>query len=160
MFVISDLSADKDYIYSYDERTAGKDGDALCSLRLDHHLLKLKESGENELDILYNIFDNCTGQNKSQCIMMFYCFLCILFYKKIILHYLVSGHSHMRPDVANSHCKTTLGKTDYYHPRDMINKFNTVRNVVAEFIEEKSNVFYCGWSLLLQRNSLFFQIYH
>lgn len=145
MFVISDLVLDVDFVYCYDERTAGKDGDALCSLRLFHHLEKYESSGQKGLDILFNIFDNCTGQNKSQCIMMFYCFMSLFIYKKIVLHFLVSGHSHMRPDVANSHCKTSLEKMDYYDPNDMVKKFNTIKNVKALFIESNNNIFHSGW---------------
>ena len=38
VFVIADLSLNKNFMYVYDERGMGKDCDALCSIRLYHHL--------------------------------------------------------------------------------------------------------------------------
>ena len=39
-FVVSDISADKNIVYYYDERHQGKGADALCSLRMRYHLRK------------------------------------------------------------------------------------------------------------------------
>ena len=92
-FVIADMSRHKNVITFYDERAQGKGADALCSLRFSYHR-ELARQG-NLPEILVVILDNCVGQNKSQCVMRFFAMLSILFYKKVVLIYLIPGHSPM-----------------------------------------------------------------
>ena len=42
-YVVSDVSAGKNYVYYYDERHQGKGADALCSLRMRYHLKKVRQ---------------------------------------------------------------------------------------------------------------------
>ena len=68
-FVISCLSTGQNKVYLYDERSMGKDCDALCSLRWLYHIelyAAAKLSSTVAPDTLYIIMDNCVGQNKSQ----------------------------------------------------------------------------------------------
>jgi len=65
-FVIADKTNCTNNKYFYYERAQGKDGNALCSLRMAYHLTK-SESTTISLDLL----DNCVGQNKSNSTMMF-----------------------------------------------------------------------------------------
>jgi putative component of toxin-antitoxin plasmid stabilization module len=68
-FVISCLSTGQNKVYLYDERSMGKDCDALCSLRWLYHIelyAAAKLSARVAPDTLYIIMDNCVGQNKSQ----------------------------------------------------------------------------------------------
>lgn len=63
-FIIADLTSGVDRVVLYDERGQGKGADALCSLRLRHHLVLAKQDSPPE--ILFMVLDNCVGQNKSQ----------------------------------------------------------------------------------------------
>lgn len=66
-FMTSDLSRNVNFITAYDERGMGKDGDAMCSLRLKFYLESFSVvQPQNRPDILFLILDNCVGQNKSQ----------------------------------------------------------------------------------------------
>jgi len=89
-FVIADITNGTNNIYFYDERAQGKDGNALCSLRMKDNLTK-SESTTISLDLL----NNFVGQNKSNSTMMFCTMLSLLFYKKVVCLYLIPGHSHM-----------------------------------------------------------------
>jgi hypothetical protein len=91
--VIADLTNGTNNIYFYAERAHGKDGNALCSLRMAYHLTKL-ESTTISLELL----DYCVEQNKSNSIMMFCAMLSLIFYKKVVCLYLMPGHSHMIAD--------------------------------------------------------------
>ena len=131
MFVISNLTSGKNSVYLYDERSMGKNCDALCSLRFIYHLrlyekARLTKALESFPKTLYIIMDNCVGQNKSQGVMMFMSFLSMSLYKRVICHYLVSGHSHMCPDRVVSHAKRSIGVTDVFEPQGFVDKMNTV----------------------------------
>jgi hypothetical protein len=135
MFVISNLTNGKNYVYLYDERAMGKNADALCTLRFIYHMRMHQEARKanrllTEPDTLYIIMDNCVGQNKSQAVLMFMSFLSQLFYKRVVCHYLVSGHSHMCPDRVVSHAKRSIGVNNIYHPAGLVEKMNTVSHKV------------------------------
>lgn len=66
-FVIADLSNGVNHVLLYDERGHDKGVDALCSLRLGHHLKIAKKPFAPK--ILFMILDNRIGKNKSQGIM-------------------------------------------------------------------------------------------
>lgn len=66
-FVCADLSRNKNFVLSYDERGQGKGGDAMCSLRLKLYLeATFNTDPKDRPDTLFVILDNCVGQNKSQ----------------------------------------------------------------------------------------------
>ena len=70
-FISSDLSRNLNKVHLYDERGMGKDGNAMCSLRLYVLLDSLsKTKGQKIPKILFIILDNCVGQNKSQVSLM------------------------------------------------------------------------------------------
>ena len=72
VFVASDLSRNRNNIYIYDERGMGKDGNAMCSLRLKLFLDSInqtKDQSRQRPKVLMIILDNCVGQNKSQVII-------------------------------------------------------------------------------------------
>ena len=119
MFVMSDITkyGTKHNIYVYDERAAGKDADALCSLRFAHYInrfIKQRNNGtlEKRATYLFVTMDNCVGQNKSNAVLQMFSLLCILgIYEGVICHYLEKGHSHGTPDVGTAHAKRPLKKT-------------------------------------------------
>jgi hypothetical protein len=96
LFIVSNITSGVNHVYTYDERVMGKDCDALCALRFLHHFAKYKkarESGNKMEDVLFLVLDNCVGQNKSQGVLMFFNLLSMLFYPKVVLHFLKKGHS-------------------------------------------------------------------
>lgn len=132
MFVISHMTTGINHVYLYDERIMGKNCDALCSLRFLYHMrLYVEARKDNKImsqpNTLYLIMDNCVGQNKSQGVFMFMALLSLTFYKKVVLHFLVSGHSHMCPDRVVSHAKRSIGVANIFEPSGLVDKINTVR---------------------------------
>ena len=128
-------------LYVYDERAAGKDGDALCSLRFHHYFTEyIKQRESNELRrrprFLFIILDNCVGQNKSNCVLKMFSLLCVIgLYEGVILHYLVAGHSHGIPDVGIAHAKRALQNSNYNVPEEIVQDMNTVEGINATYID-------------------------
>ena len=141
-FVIVKLTryGQKNLIKVYDERAAGKNADALCSLRFNHYLSKyIKDRDNQELHkrakYLFVIMDNCVGQNKSQVVLMMFSMLATIgLYDGIVLHFLEAGHSHGSPDVAIAHAKRVL-KDNYDVPEEIVSAMNTVHGVDATYID-------------------------
>lgn len=82
---------------SYDERTAGKGADAMCSLRLWYYLHVPLISTQRPEHLIF-IMDNCVGQNKSQDVMRFYALMSAVFYTTVTIIFLPPGHSHNAAD--------------------------------------------------------------
>ena len=99
-FVTCDLSTEVHSVILYDERDQGKGADAVCSLRMRHHLRVIQEWLGNNIQakLTMTLMEYCVGQNKSVIVMQFFCMLNILFYPLVGILYLVPGHSHMIPD--------------------------------------------------------------
>ena len=132
-FVVSDISADKNIVYYYDERHQGKGADALCSLRMRYHLRKRRESKSLNVKPKLNmtLLDNCVGQNKSQIVMKFQCLLSILFYETVALLYFLPGHTHMQPDRVVAYCKQAIKGRNLYTLGQIAEHANNVKGVEA-----------------------------
>jgi hypothetical protein len=139
-FLVCSLSEGINHVFVYDERAMGKDCDALCSLRFLYHFRRYLEarasdSLNSQPKILFLTLDNCVGQNKSQAVMMFFCFLSLFFYtEKVVVLFLRSGHSHMPPDRAWSHGKKSFWKKDLYLPVDAVECMNNVRTCLKTIV--------------------------
>lgn len=85
---------------------------------------------------------------------MFMAFLSISLYKKVICHFLVSGHSHMCPDRVVSHVKKSFGVSDLFHPSQMIERMNSIRSVDAVWIDHNDPIrpLFCGWDIVLKEH--------
>jgi len=164
IFVIVELTrfGQKNHIAVYDERAAGKNADALCSLRFQHYISKyIRDREDNNISkrakYLFVILDNCVGQNKSNAVMMMFSLLCVLgIYDSINVHFLEAGHSHGSPDVAVAHAKRPL-KKNYNVPEEIVETMNTVEGIDAQYIDyrdannsDKMNdyIFRTGWETL------------
>ena len=145
-FVIADITGGVNNIYFYDERAQGKDGNALCTLRIAYHLTK-SESITVSLDIL----DNCVGQNKSNTTMMFCAMLSILFYETVVCIYLIPGHSHMVADRVVAWMKNSIRGKQVFHPDEFIKSCNNINSVKSVFLNHttKNSHFFTGWDGLL-----------
>ena len=156
-FITADLSQNTNHCYLYDERAQDKGADALCSLRLLYHMEDtaeyLKKYGKDCSDrILFLIMDNCVVQNKSKIFFRFFALLSILCYKKIIILFLIPGHSHQFADKIVSWCRRVMkGKNIWTGPM-MRDKLDDVKNVHAKFIDHRDDdrPFFTGWSTYLQ----------
>jgi hypothetical protein len=154
-FVIADISSGDNTVFVYDERGQGKGADALCNLRLLHHLRLLNQVGSDGEgpQVLLQILDNCVGQNKSRVVFMFHAMLSLVFYKKVVLLFLLPGHSHNAADRVVSWCKQKLKGVNLYSPENVVTKMNETASVNAEFLDHRKEErpFYCGWELLLAK---------
>lgn len=152
----------KHHLMLYDERAAGKDADALCSLRFHHYMKPYFEQRDLKLlalrpKYLFLILDNCVGQNKSQFVLMlFQLLVCIGVFDRVVLHFLVSGHSHGTPDIGYAHAKRPL-KDNYFLPEDIAKKMNSVEGINAGIVnfgdfESEDYVFRSGWGVFFKKH--------
>jgi hypothetical protein len=153
----------KHQLYIYDERAAGKDGDALCSLRFEYYMKEyIRQRDNNQLQnrarYLFVILDNCVGQNKSNAVLKMFSLLAIIgLYEGVILHYLEPGHSHGAPDVGVAHAKRALKSDNYMVPEEIVRDMNTVQGINATYIdyrdannsESLDYVFRSGWDKIM-----------
>ena len=127
----------------YDDRCQKKDKDALCSLRLFFDLRNRNaciERGEILPDYFISVRDNCVGQNKSNVTMKYACLQSILFYKRVLLLFLLPGHIHMAADRAVALAKNSLKLKNLYSPQGVVSAMNNVKGIDCEFIDHRSSV--------------------
>jgi hypothetical protein len=154
MFNSCDLTTGLNHVLLYDERTAGKAGSDLCSLRFYLYTRQMKEllrAGKEPPSMLLRVTDNCVGQNNSEETMAFDALLSLLFYKRIGHLFLLSGHSHMKPDATTSHVKARIRKKNVWAPEQLVSNFNEVKNVRASFIAAEDGVFR-QWGAFLKKH--------
>ena len=131
-YIISDMLTGFNRMYTYDERSMGRNLDSICSIRFLHHMrlyLEKRSAPGNciQPEILYVIMDDSVGPEKSQEGLMFFALLSLLFYKKVICHYLPKSHSHMCADKVISCIRKRIGATiNEFHPTGLIQKINEV----------------------------------
>ena len=154
-FVICDVSLNTNYVYIYDQRLAGKDCNAMCSLRLLHLLREMQLTTSNQTPHPTQLFlcmDNNVGQNKSQIVFMFFALLSMTVYTEgVTLSFLTSGHSHFIPDRVTGNMKQSLKSKNIYCPEELLSTINIIRNVEATFLDhrvDKAQMF-MGWDKLL-----------
>ena len=110
---------------SYDERTAGKGADAMCSLRLWYYLHVSLISTQRPEHLIF-IMGNCVGQNKSQDVMKFYALMSAVFYTTVTIIFLPPGHSHNAADRCHAILRNNLRGRDIYSPPDIATIANRV----------------------------------
>lgn len=155
-FVTSNLSDNTNRVTFYDERGQGKGADALCSLRIRNLLFQLdtyKARGTQIPSYLINVMDNCVGQNKSHVVMKFFALVSLLLFEKVVLLYLIPGHSHMVADRVVAWCKGALRNINIYSPVDMAKACDKVKGVSAEFLDhtDAKRPFYIMWEGILDK---------
>ena len=155
-FIIADISNGTNRVLLYDERGQGKDADALCSLRIAHHLALRKkslESGRVPPSKLLVILDNCVGQNKSRVVFMFFSLLSLLFYESVALVFLIPGHSHNQADRVVAWCRNKMRGQNLYTPKEVLDVIGSINSVQAEFQDHKDakRPFFVGWGALMSK---------
>ncbi|CAK9881364.1 unnamed protein product [Sphagnum jensenii] len=149
-FVVVDLTNGNTDVFFYDEQMQGKDVDALCSLRFMYHSNKFKTMFERKQatpKILVVILNNCIGQDKSQLVMQFFALFSITFYTKVVLIYLILGHSHNTTDWIVAWCYNAMKGKNFYTLMAIVEVVNEVKGVNAKFIDHREfqHPCYVGW---------------
>ena len=142
LFVMADISRGENKVILYDERLMGKGKDALCSLRMKYHIENAQRcvlEGRAQPDAYISIRDNCVGQNKSNVTMQFDCFMAMSFYKRVMIIYLIPGHSHMIADRVVAWVKRSLTRKDIFIPCQLLKAVDGVKSVDATFIDHESS---------------------
>jgi hypothetical protein len=122
LYVQSDISRGENNCILYDERCMGKDKDALCTLRLKSHIENVVRCQTEKCDlpeVYISIRDNCVGQNKSNVTMMFDCWMAMSLYKRVMIIFLIPGHSHMIADRVVAWAKASLRNKDIFVPEGL-----------------------------------------
>jgi hypothetical protein len=153
-FVVADLTSDSADVLFYDER---KDADAPCNLRFTYHSNKFKimlERKQATPKILVVILDNYVEQNKSQLVMQFFALLSITFYTKVVLIYLIRGHSHNTANRIVAWCRNAMKGKNFYTPMAIVEAITQVKGVNAKFIDhhDSQRPCYVGWDRLLKKH--------
>lgn len=86
---------------------------------------------------LVNILDNCVGQNKSNVVMKFFALISLLLFEKVVLLYLIPGHSHMKANRVVAWCKRAIGGLNIYCPIEVAKVCDSVKSVQAEFLDHR-----------------------
>jgi hypothetical protein len=116
---------------------------------MNYHLSKLDSGAEVSLSIL----DNCVGQNKSNVVMKFAAMMSLLFYKKVVLLFLIPGHSHMIADRVVAWMKNAIQGVQIHHPGQLVQHCNNIHSVNSVFLDHKDNKrpFFTGWDGILDK---------
>ena len=109
----------------------------MCSLRINYHLGRVANGAE----VSFSLMDNCVGQNKSNVTMQFAAMLSFLFYKKVVLLYLIPGHSHMLPDRVVAWMKNKIRGKQIFHPDGLVEACNTINSVCADGSTTRTTTF-------------------
>jgi len=85
--------------------------------------------------------------------MQFFAMLSIVFYLKVVLLYLIPGHSHNAADRVVAWCRNKMRGRNYYTPADIVSDVNDINRVGATFVDHRDSRRPCfiGWSALLKK---------
>ena len=130
-FVISDITNRANHALLYDERHQGKGCDAVCSLRMRHHLKTKDQMIAKGVtpQLCLTLLDNCCGQNKSNAVMQFFCMLSVIFYPVVAVVYLIPGHSHMICDRVVAWAKASIKGKNIFSPYDLAKTISSVKSI-------------------------------
>ena len=139
-------------IFYYDERTAGKDGACVSSIRwreIHQFILKNKE---NPPSSECKVLDNCVGQNKSNTTHKF-SMLCnlLVFPDGVTDIYFRVGHSHNQSDMKTAHAKKALTKKNLYTPQAVVKEVNKVKGLIGQLLDSRDGVF-LDWNPFLDKH--------
>ena len=140
------------HIYYYDERTAGKDGNCVSSIRWREIQEYMRENRDSPPRAECKVLDNCVGQNKSNTTHKFSMLLSLLIFPDGVKDiYFKVGHSHNQSDMKTAHAKKALAKKNLYTPQAVIKEVNTVKGLVGQLIESRDMVFQ-DWKTFLDKH--------
>lgn len=149
-FIIANLSQRHGTVFLFDERDAGKSGDAMCTLRwkyLTAMMADVVENGRPLPTVLVKVLDNCTAQNKSNVSAKFDAVISLLLIPKVTCLYLKPGHSHMRADAIVSQSKHLLRGKNWFSVQEMAQRMSTGHNLTASVVTEFND-----WTSVLDKH--------
>ena len=142
-------------MFIYDERTGGKGGNEVCSIRwkkLVYDVNVRADSNQPHPLHLVSVLDNCTGQNKSKQCFKFEAFLTTLgVYQTTNKLFLKPGHSHNQSDVITGQANKFLHKKDIFTINQMQEELDKCPNISVQVLQPED--FY-DWENFLNK---FFQ---
>ena len=129
-------------IYLYDERTGGKGGNEVCSIRFHNLMNVVKSRIVNKIPhpiFHVSVLDNCTGQNKSNSAFKFEALQTMLgiFQAKTKL-FLKPGHSHNQSDVVTGESNKYLAKKDVFTVDQIATEMNKCEKVNVSVLQQDS----------------------
>ena len=140
------------HIYYYDERTAGKDGNCVSSIRWREIQQYVRENRDSPPRAECKVLDNCVGQNKSNTTHKFSMLLSLLIFPEGVKDiYFKVGHSHNQSDMKTAHAKKALIKKNLYTPQAVIKEVNSVKGLIGQLIESRDGVFQ-DWKSFLDKH--------
>jgi hypothetical protein len=104
--------------------------------------------------VLLVILDNFVSQNKSQFVMQLFALLSILLYSKVMLVYLIPGHSHNIADRVITWCRNAMKVKNFYSPMVIVKVINEVKGVNASYIDHPDAWHTChvGWGPIFKKH--------
>ena len=140
------------HIFYYDERTAGKDGNCVSSIRWREIQEYMRENRDSPPRAECKVLDNCVGQNKSNTTHKFSMLLSLLIFPDGVRDiYFKVGHSHNQSDMKTAHAKKALSKKNLYTPQAVIKEVNSVKGLIGQLIESRHGVFQ-DWKTFLDKH--------
>ena len=137
-----DCATETCHIYYYDERTAGKDGNCVSSIRWREIKQFVLENKDCLPSAECKVLDNCVGQNKSNTTHKFSMLMSLLLFKEGVTDiYFRVGHSHNQSDMKTAHAKKALRKKNLYTPQAIVKEVNQVKGLVGQLLETRDGIF-------------------
>ncbi|KAE9146939.1 hypothetical protein PF004_g33001, partial [Phytophthora fragariae] len=84
--------------------------------------------------------------------MMFFAMLSVIFpYKKVVLCFLLPGHSHNIADRVIAWCRNAMRGSNFYTPSLLVDVINKIKSVNGIFLDhnEPTHPFCIGWETIL-----------
>ena len=147
-----DCSSGHCNIYYYDERSAGKDGNCVSSLRWNETKEFFIKKKDNPPSAECKVLDNCVGQNKSNTTHKFSMLSSIIIYPDGVTDvYFRVGHSHNTSDMKTAHANKAMSKKNLYTPNMVVTEVNKLKGLTGQLIDGRSGVF-LDWKLFLDKH--------
>ena len=152
-FIVCDAAAGVNHLFFFDERCQKEDTDVLCSLRLAYHFKKLRS--EKPPRVSLSVLDEHSEMEKTATIFKFYALMSILFYERVMLLFMPSGHTHLRVDHVAAQARHCVRKTTgLMSPAGLVQRVNESNtNVKAIFVdhEDPERCAWVGWKVFLDK---------
>jgi hypothetical protein len=122
-----------------------------------YHVSTFQRNARNGIvpaEICLSLLDNCVGQNKSKVVLIFFAMLSVVFpYKKVVLCFLLPGHSHNIADRVVAWCRRAVSGINLYTPSQLVDETNKVKSVHGVILDHNDDTrpFFIGWETLLSK---------
>ena len=120
------------YTQIYDERTAGKCGDSMISLRLNH-ILSVVLKQRPIVKHVVSVRDNKVSENKSKVLVKFYAVMSVLWFGTVLDLYMLPGHSHTAADRQHAYISKAVAGRNIFDPEDLVRIINEVKGMNAAY---------------------------